>query len=114
MNIKQKLWIEEDGKVIFGQGRYELLKALEECHSLQGAAKKLHMSYRAAWGKLRASEKRLGIKLVDSEPGKPMQVTENAKMLLDLFEEIEQEVNAILTGKEDRIKRIKNKSNAPS
>jgi molybdate transport system regulatory protein len=106
MHIRQKIWIEKDGKVIFGQGRDELLKALEECHSLQGAAKKLHMSYRAAWGKLKASEKRLGIRLVESEPGKPMQLTEKAKMLINLFEEIEQEVSAILMEKEDRVRKL--------
>lgn len=106
MNIKQKLWIEENGKVIFGQGRYKLLKALEEHHSLQAAAKEMQMSYRAAWGRIKASEARIGIKLVESHPGKPMQLTEKAKMLLDFFEEIEAQVSSILKGKEDRIKRI--------
>ena len=106
MHIRHKLWIEKGGKVIFGQGRHELLQAMEECHSLQGAARKLKMSYRAAWGKLRASEKRLGIRLVESEPGKPMQLTEEAKKLLGLFEEIEQEVTAILTDKEDRVRKL--------
>lgn len=107
MEIKQKIWIEENGKVIFGQGRYALLKTLEECRSLQAAAKKMKMSYRAAWGKLKASENRLGIRLVENEPGKPMQLTEKAKDLLALFEEIDQEVSAILTGKKDRIKKLK-------
>lgn len=107
MEIKQKIWIEEKGKVIFGQGRYELLKAVEECRSLQAAAKKMQMSYRAAWGKLKASETRLGIRLVENEPGKPMQLTEKAKILLALFEEIDGEVSAILTAKKNRIKNLK-------
>ena len=67
MEIKYKIWLEKDGKVIFGHGRVELLQAVEECHSLNAAAKKLNMSYRAAWGRLRASEERLGIKLIESE-----------------------------------------------
>ncbi len=107
MDIKKKIWIEESGKVIFGQGRYELLKAVEACSSLQAAAKKLQMSYRAAWGKLKASENRLGIRLVQNEPGKPMQLTDQAKSLLNLFDEIEQEVSAILAEKKNRIKKLK-------
>ncbi len=65
MEIKHKLWLEKDGRVIFGPGRFELLEAVEECQSLSAAAKKLKMSYRAAWGRLRASEDRLGIPLVE-------------------------------------------------
>ena len=55
MEIKHKLWLERDGHVIFGPGREGMLKAIEECHSLSAAAKKLRMSYRAAWGRLKAS-----------------------------------------------------------
>jgi molybdate transport system regulatory protein len=67
MEIKHKLWLERDGHVIFGPGREGMLKAIEECHSLSAAAKKLRMSYRAAWGRLKASEERLGIKLVEMD-----------------------------------------------
>lgn len=106
MNIRHKLWIEEKSKVIFGQGRYKLLKALEEHHSLQAAAKEMQMSYRAAWGRIKASEERIGIKLVESHPGKPMQLTAKAKLLLDFFEEVEGEVRSLLTSKEDRFRKI--------
>jgi molybdate transport system regulatory protein len=60
MDLCMKLWVEKDGKVVFGGGRYQLLKAIEEQGSLAGAARALKMSYRAAWGRLKASEKRLG------------------------------------------------------
>ena len=70
MEIKYKIWLEKDGKVVFGHGREELFQAIDECHSLNAAAKKLNMSYRAAWGRLRASEERLGVKLVESNTSK--------------------------------------------
>ena len=41
MEIRYKIWLEKDGKVIFGQGREKLFEAIEECHSLNAAAKKL-------------------------------------------------------------------------
>ena len=56
MEIKYKIWIEKNGKVVFGKGRDNILKAIDEQRSLNAAAKKLEMSYRAAWGRLKASE----------------------------------------------------------
>jgi molybdate transport system regulatory protein len=97
MRMMHKLWLEKGGKVIFGKGRDELLKAIDECHSLNAAAKKLNMSYRAAWGRLKASEDRMGIKLVEVEPsGKGMHLTEAARLLIRKFDEIDKNINAML------------------
>ncbi|MBT8490601.1 MAG: LysR family transcriptional regulator [Deltaproteobacteria bacterium] len=75
MKIKYKIWLEKDERVLFGHGREALLKAIEECQSLNAAAKKLNMSYRAAWGRLKASEDRMGCKLVEHQQGKRMHLT---------------------------------------
>jgi molybdate transport system regulatory protein len=97
MEIKHKVWLERDGRVIFGPGRDGLLKAIDEHHSLSAAAKKLKMSYRAAWGRLKASEERLGIKLVELEPAKQgMHLTEEAKKLIECFDQIERDIIHLL------------------
>ena len=97
MEIKYKIWIERDGKVIFGHGREELFQAIDECRSLNAAAKKLNMSYRAAWGRLRASEERLGIRLVESDSTKKgMTLTPAAKALLDKFRQLEKDADIYL------------------
>jgi len=97
MRMRYKLWLEKSGKVIFGKGRDELLKAIDECHSLNAAAKKLNMSYRAAWGRLKASEDRMGIKLVEVEPsGKGMHLTEAARLLIRKFDELDKNINIML------------------
>ena len=97
MEIKYKIWIEKDGKVIFGKGRDDILQAVAEQHSLNAAAKKLEMSYRAAWGRLKASEERLGMKLVDiNTKEKSMQLTEQAKAMIDRFEKLEKDVEQLL------------------
>jgi len=54
VKIKCKVWLEKDGEIILGRGREDLLKAIIVCGSLYKAAKKLDMSYRAAWVKLEA------------------------------------------------------------
>ncbi|MBN2397040.1 MAG: LysR family transcriptional regulator [Deltaproteobacteria bacterium] len=96
MEIKHKIWLEKDGKVIFGAGRYELFKAIEELHSLNAAAKKLNMSYRAAWGRVKASEERLGIKLVERAQGKGMYLTDEAAKLFRQFDRLEQKTDNFL------------------
>jgi molybdate transport system regulatory protein len=97
MEIKYKIWLEKDGKVVFGHGREELFLAIDECRSLNAAAKKLNMSYRAAWGRLKASEERLGVKLVESDTAKKgMTLTPAAKVLLDKFRQLEKDADAYL------------------
>jgi molybdate transport system regulatory protein len=97
MKIKHRIWIEGEGKVLFGKGRENLLRAIEECKSLSGAAKKLNMSYRAAWGRLKASEERLGIKLVENSPDhRGMTLTDEARHLLKEFNILERETGLFI------------------
>ena len=96
MEIRHKIWIEQKGKVLFGEGRYKLLKAIEESRSLNTAAKELNMSYRAAWGRLKASEERMGMKLVERSQGKGMDLTDQAKKLLKAFDRLEQKTEKFL------------------
>jgi molybdate transport system regulatory protein len=90
MEIKFKVWYEKDGEVLFGGGRRELLAAVDKYHSLTAAAKHMKMSYRAAWGRLRASEERLGVKLVESHPpNRALQLTKEARSLMDRFDKLD-------------------------
>jgi len=57
--------LENGGSMIFGMGRVQLLDMIERHGSLRKAASAMGMSYRAAWCKLRATEKALGISLVE-------------------------------------------------
>ncbi len=107
MEIKYKIWIEENGKVIFGKGRDKILKSIEEQHSLNAAAKELGMSYRAAWGRLKASEERMDKKLVEtSDKEKSLQVTAQAKTIIERFEKLEQDVEKILHDADQDFKKL--------
>lgn len=97
MEIKYKIWVEKNEKVVFGKGRDDILKAIDEQRSLNAAAKKLEMSYRAAWGRLKASEERLGMKLVDiGVHDKSMQLTPQARAIIERFEKLEKDVEKLL------------------
>ena len=47
--IYSRLWIETEKGMFLGEGRYKLLKAIENTGSLRKAAKSLNMSYKKAW-----------------------------------------------------------------
>jgi molybdate transport system regulatory protein len=107
MEIKYKIWIEENGKVIFGKGRDNILKAVEEQHSLNAAAKELGMSYRAAWGRLKASEERMEKKLVEtSSKEKSLHLTAQARAIIERFEKLEKEVENILHTADHDFKKL--------
>ena len=97
MELKYKIWIEKDGKVVFGRGRENILKAIQKGHSLNIAARNLQMSYRAAWGRLKASEQRMCQKLVEVDAQeKGMRLTPKAKAIIERFEKLEKDVEKLL------------------
>ena len=91
--IRSKIWIEDErGNVVFGDGRYRILEAVDRLRSLQGAAQELKMSYRALWGRVKASEERLGQSLVVRK-GRGSQLTPFAKKLMAQYLELQGRVN---------------------
>jgi molybdate transport system regulatory protein len=97
MEIKYKIWIEKDGRVVFGKGRDAILTSIQDTRSLNAAAKKLKMSYRAAWGRLKASEERTGMKLVEVDSTeRGMHLTPQAKAIIERFEKLEGDVKLLL------------------
>lgn len=66
---RSKIWIEKKGYLVFGDGRAELFKTIDETGSINKAAHKLKISYRHAWAYIKTSEKRLGIKFLEYKRG---------------------------------------------
>ena len=69
LRAKSRIWIELRDEVVFGLGRIRLLEAVEQTGSISKAATLLGMSYRAAWGKISATEERLRLPLVERQQG---------------------------------------------
>jgi molybdate transport system regulatory protein len=100
MNLKvmSKFWIEDEkGRPIFGQGRRLILEKINELGSIRAAAEDLKMSYRAVWGKIKAAEKNLGIKLVVTSPGggknRGARLTPDAVEFLEKFQTLHDQGN---------------------
>lgn len=65
-----KLWISvPKAQGVFGDGKWRLLDAIEQCGSLRAAAETLGISYRKAWGDLGKAEKYLKVRFIDKQRG---------------------------------------------
>lgn len=70
LKAKFKLWLAtKDGKGSLGDGKWQLLKAIEAKGSLAAACKQLKISYRKAWGGLKKLEDALKVNLVEKHRG---------------------------------------------
>ena len=66
---RSKLWIERGGKVVLSEWRVRLLEAIDQTGSLAKAAEVMNVPYRSAWQRMKKSEERLGIRLLDTQSG---------------------------------------------
>ncbi len=69
LQVRSKIWLEIDGEPVFGQGREELLRLIQQGSSINAAAKEMGIPYRKAWTYIDAMEKRLGFPLVNRQKG---------------------------------------------
>jgi molybdate transport system regulatory protein len=107
IQIHCKIWLERDQEVLFGRGRLELLRGIREYGSLAETARHLGMSYRAAWGRLKSSETRLGHKLAEKVPaagrGQKLILTPLAEALIEDFLELEKLIATFLEEHQQKI-----------
>jgi molybdate transport system regulatory protein len=107
MQIRSKLWVEVDGKPVFGRGRRFLLEAIDKHGSINRAAKEINISYRKAWGYIKAMEERLGLKLIERQTGGRngggATLTEDAREFLKQYEALEKDIREIV---DDRFSSI--------
>jgi molybdate transport system regulatory protein len=94
LTVKSKIWIEDqNGDVVFGSGRLHIFNAVEQHGSILAAAKALGMSYRAVWGKIKATEDRLGQPLLTKRTGGShgggSELTPFARALIERFRHLD-------------------------
>ena len=88
----------QNGERVFGPGVAELLKRVQEHHSLRAAAFSMEMAYSKAWQIIRTAEDGFGCKLLSStiggRHGGGASLTPEAERLLTAYRTLETEVNA--------------------
>ena len=93
MEVKVKVTLTENGQMILGKGRAQLLEAIDTHGSISAAARETGMTYRQAWARLRTSEKNLGRPLLLRRVGGPegggARLTDEARELLQSYRAIQ-------------------------
>jgi len=101
LQVKCRIWMEQDGKPVFGDGRVRLLEAIADSESLAAAARKLRMPYRTAWQHVNLMERAYGRPLVERHPGGPTggvcRLTKAGKDLLDAYRKFRQGIDGIVS-----------------
>lgn len=100
IEIRSKIWLEIDGKCAFSKGRVILLEAVDRYGSINRAAAETGISYRRAWGYIKAMEKRLGMELVETKTGGTggggATLTDDARRFLSRYEALEEGIGEIV------------------
>ncbi len=99
---KSKLWIEnEKGEAVFGEGPLRILEAIEKHGSIHAAAHELQMSYRAVWGKIQRTERRLGqpllLRKTGGIKGGGSQLTPFAKQIIKRYRKLKKQAETAMT-----------------
>jgi len=70
LRLQYKIWFtDEAGDGLLGDGKWKILKAIDQEGSLTAACDKLGITYRRTWNDLKNIEKRLGFALLEKNRG---------------------------------------------
>ena len=89
LRLKSRQWIvDENDKIIIGEGRKEIFENIERTGSINQTAKLMKMSYKGVWSKIKATENSMKLKLVDTDKKRGSQLTKAGKDLLKKYENL--------------------------
>ena len=97
-----RVWVERQGQAVLGEGRADLLAAIERTHSISAAARLLGISYRHAWMLVQQTNEASGEPLVVAATGGlkggGAQLTPRGKLALEIFARLRDEVRSTAAG----------------
>jgi len=101
IKLNYKIWLSTpDDEGIMGDGKWQILKAIEKHGSLMAATEALGITYRRTWGDLKKIENMLGCNLLDKSRGGPdggtSSLTPEGKRLVKAFDEFHAEIDHIM------------------
>ena len=84
--LRSRQWlVDENDNIIMGEGRQQILENIERTGSLNQTAKIMKMSYKGVWGKVKATEQSMKIKIVQSDKRRGSHLTREGKELLEKY-----------------------------
>lgn len=98
VKLAHKMWLETpDGEGILGDGKWKILKTVQEEGSLTAACQKLGLTYRRTWGDLKKIEQQLGFPLLNKvrggKEGGASELSDQGKKLVEAFDQFHHDVD---------------------
>jgi molybdate transport system regulatory protein len=96
--LNYKIWVSDpEGNGVLGDGKWKILKLIEEKGSLKAACDEMGYTYRLTWGNLRKIENFFGFPLLEkhrggSEKGRTV-LTPEGKKLVNAFDKLHETVD---------------------
>jgi len=86
LRLRSRHWIiDENGNIIMGEGRRQILENIEKTGSMNKTAKIMKMSYKGVWSKIKATENYLKKKIVMADRKQGSCLTKEGRELLDKY-----------------------------
>lgn len=80
--------VNDDGKIVMGNGRMQILFSIDQTGSINKTAKELKMSYKTVWSKIQTTEKHFGKPIVHADKKTGTRLTLEGKNLLKKFSQL--------------------------
>ncbi|MEI6436983.1 MAG: ModE family transcriptional regulator [Bacteroidota bacterium] len=115
IRLHYKIWMSDEKETgILGDGKWKMLKLIEEKGSIKAACDELGYTYRRTWGNLKKIEKFFGFLLLEKHRGGSdggrTELSEEGKRLVRAFDAFHNTVDAhIQIGFENFIKELESK-----
>ena len=88
LGVKAKFWVTLGPGTLFGDGKADLLDAVDRLGSLRSAAASMGMSYRYAWGLLRELDEAAGFAFLEHSgtgPRTNLRLTEKGRRFVESY-----------------------------
>ena len=101
IHFHYKIWMsDKDEKGILGDGKWQILKLIEEKGSIKAACDELGYTYRRTWGNLKKIEQFFGFPLLEKQRGGSdggrTQLTPEGKKLVKAFDHFHDSVDSVI------------------
>ena len=83
-----QLIISDDGGIIMGNGRMQILYSIDRTGSINQTSKEMNMSYKAVWSKIKSTEKNFGKPVVLSDKKTGTRLTDEGRNLLEKYRQL--------------------------
>ncbi|MFH1160272.1 MAG: LysR family transcriptional regulator [bacterium] len=101
IRLHYKIWMEDPSGVgILGDGKWQMLKLIEEKGSMKAACDAMGYTYRRTWGNLKKIEDFFGFPLLEKHRGGAeggnTQLTAEGKKMVQAFDRFHSQVDAVI------------------